>query len=239
MGRPKLTKIIGEMYSCVVVIGRSLIKSRYHECKCDCGRIFSKTKQRLEIGRTKSCGWLKGKMLSDASTTHGSSKDGKNSPEYQSYIAMIHRCYTPSRGGYDKYGGASILVEQKEWLEPSPAGFLNFLGDMGLRPVGCSLDRIDGLKGYYRDNCRWSTRRIQSVNTNRKKTSKNTSKYRGVSLRKSNGKWTARIGNCKGGYEYLGDFYVEEDAAFAYNKRARELHGGDARLNILSNCKGL
>lgn len=233
MGRPKLTAIIGNKYSYVLVVGRSTTDSRQYECKCDCGKIFSTTKQRLEIGRTKSCGCMKSELLSTANIKHGAYVDGKNSPEYQSYVAMIHRCYNPDRTHYDRYGGAGILVEQKEWLEPSPYGFLNFLNDMGLRPDGSSLDRVDGLKGYSKNNCRWASKRTQAVNTNRKKTSANTSKYRGVSLRKSTGRWMVRIGNGKGNYEWLGEFDTEESAAIAYNKRALELHGENAKLNIL------
>ena len=233
MGRPKLTEIIGDRYSYVVVIGRSSTESRQYECMCDCGKIFSTTRQRLKVGSTKSCGCMKSKLLSIASTKHGGYKDGKNSPEYQSYVAMIHRCYNPDRKNYDKYGGVGILVEQEEWLEPSPSGFLNFIKDMGPRPATFTLDRINGLKGYSKDNCRWASRRTQSVNTNLKKTSKNTSKYRGVSMRKVTGKWMARIGNGKGGYEWLGEFSTEDAAALAYNTRARELHGEDAKLNDL------
>lgn len=231
MGRPKLTEIIGNRYSSVTVIGRSDSDSRAYECVCDCGKVFSTMKQRLENGRTKSCGCLRYELLSAALKTHGASSEGKNSPEYQSFTAMIHRCYTPSRTSYERYGGRGIIVSEESWLEESPNGFLNFLKDMGKRPDGTSLDRIDTNGNYCRDNCRWTTLRIQAVNTDRKKKEHNTSKYRGVSLRKTNGKYMARIGNGLGGYEWLGDYTSESEAALAYNKRALELFGEDAFQN--------
>lgn len=138
---------------------------------------------------------------------------------------MLHRCHNPERAHYDSYGGAGIAVEDSSWLQPSPYGYLSFLEDMGERPQGTSIDRINGKSGYSKENCRWASRRLQAVNTDHKKTSKNTSKYRGVSVRPSNGKYMARIGNGIGGYEYLGNYFTEFEAAFAYNTRAFELHG--------------
>jgi hypothetical protein len=50
------------------------------------------------------------------------------------------------------------------WLEPDGRGFLNFLEDMGPRPKGTSLDRIDGSGDYTPENCRWATEQEQKAN---------------------------------------------------------------------------
>lgn len=77
---------------------------------------------------------------------------------------MRARCFDPSREDYKRYGAVGITVCQ-EWLD-----FNNFLNDMGLRPEGTSIDRIDNSKGYFKENCRWSTYTQQSENrTNARK----------------------------------------------------------------------
>ncbi len=164
-----------------------------------------------------------------ANLTHGGCSGGRNSPEYQSYSAMLHRCYNPERSNYGQYGGSGIEVCDR-WR--GPEGFSNFVADMGSRPFGTSLDRRDGTLGYTPENCRWSGRQVQNYNTNLKKI-KTLSKYRGVSFSSSrNRPWIARIGSgVRGKYIWLGDYHTEDEAAAAYNKAAKEMHGPEAKLN--------
>jgi len=75
---------------------------------------------------------------------------------------MIQRCTNPKYTRFSDYGGAGITVA-KEWLK----SFEAFFADMGERPVGKSLDRIDGKLGYFKGNCRWATPREQSQNMSR------------------------------------------------------------------------
>lgn len=134
-------------------------------------------------------------------------------------------------------GGRGIIVEEESWLEESPAGYLNFLKDMGKRPEGTSLDRINTQGNYSKNNCRWASRSIQAHNTDRLKTESNTSKYRGVSHGTNSRKrpWVARIGNGVAGCEWLGNFVTEDEAALAYNKRAFEMFGDEAKLNLVGD----
>ena len=235
MGRLRTVDITGSQYSFLKVLGKSenYTQNRKWVCECACGKICETTKQRLENGGSKSCGCMKSKLSSDANRVHGAYSGGKKSPEHQSYLAMMHRCYDDKRTDWGRYGGRGIIVSEDRWLEPC-TGFLNFLEDMGSRPVGTSLDRIDFNGNYCKENCRWVDQRTQAYNSNRIKKGCSTSKYRGVSLSKGKSKpWVARIGNGCGGYEWLGQFSTEEEAALAYNKRAIEIHGENAILNVI------
>lgn len=91
---------------------------------------------------------------------HGMSrrKNRPPTPTYQSWRAMKTRCTTKTSSQYHRYGGAGISI-CSEWLT-----FENFLADMGERPPGTSIDRIDNTKGYFKENCRWATAKTQARN---------------------------------------------------------------------------
>lgn len=78
---------------------------------------------------------------------------------YPVWRAMIDRCNSPNNRAYKNYGGRGIKVCQR-WMDD----FLYFVEDMGERPKGYSLDRIDNNGDYCPDNCRWTTRHIQNCN---------------------------------------------------------------------------
>jgi hypothetical protein len=135
------------------------IKYRQFECKCDCNKIVEVRLDRMKSGAINSCGCYH----KDKVTKHNHSNRIKKSPEYQSYSAMIQRCTNPKNRDYKNYGGRGITV-CKEWL----ASFEQFYKDMGSRPIGTTLDRIDSDWNYEPNKCRWSTPKVQA--NNRRKT---------------------------------------------------------------------
>ncbi len=79
--------------------------------------------------------------------------------EYKTWKGLIYRCTNPNSQGWEHYGGRGIDVCER-WLE----SFENFLEDMGEKPEGLSIDRIDNDKCYYPENCRWATAKEQRAN---------------------------------------------------------------------------
>jgi hypothetical protein len=84
------------------------------------------------------------------------------SDAFRSWISMLERCVDPLNASYRYYGARGIVVCAR-WA----SSFESFLADMGGRPEGTSLDRIDVDGNYQPDNCRWATRAVQMRNTRR------------------------------------------------------------------------
>lgn len=91
--------------------------------------------------------------------------DGRSSPTYNSWRAMVLRCRNPNRRDFKWYGERGIQV-CPQWLTPptGTGGFSQFLEDMGPRPEGTTLDRIDVHGHYEPGNCRWASKEVQANN---------------------------------------------------------------------------
>lgn len=126
-------------------------------CICDCGVGKEIASWALVCGRTSSCGCLQRESAKKRPTTHGYSR----TPTYGSWLRMHARCNNPNSDQYQWYGAKGITV-CKRWQS-----FENFLKDMGERPKGKTLDRINPDKGYTPSNCRWATPSEQMRNTHR------------------------------------------------------------------------
>lgn len=90
---------------------------------------------------------------------HGHYSGNKASGTYSSWAAMKSRCDDPNNDSYDHYGALDISYDPRWNL------FENFLADMGERPEGMTLDRLDSNKDYYKENCRWATHAEQTRNS--------------------------------------------------------------------------
>lgn len=134
--------------------------------------------------------------------THRKSK----TPVHNTWHNMKQRCLNKNHKNYKDYGKRGITVCEK-WLT-----FEGFYEDMGDRPDGMTLDRIDNNKGYFKDNCRWATKKDQA--RNRRTPFNNTSNHVGVAFRKRYGKYYANIG-VEGKRIHLGYFLNFEDAVKA------------------------
>lgn len=151
MGR--LIDISGMRFGKWVVIGstpelRALQKykrSTMWMCRCDCGTERTVEASSLRDGQSVNCG------CEHRGRTHRAS----GTPEYNSWNSMHQRCRSKP-----EYQGVSI---SSRWCG-SPDGFINFLNDMGPRPPGSTLDRIENSKGYEPGNCRWATPLTQTMN---------------------------------------------------------------------------
>lgn len=126
-------------------------------------------------------------------------------PEYQSWASMKTRCLNPKIKHAKNYSGRGVKVCDR-WAN----SFSEFYKDMGPRPKGKTLDRIDNDGNYEPGNCRWATPRQQRENTRPKS---NMTGYTGVSLK--NSKYMAKR-VIQGKEIYLGVFNTAEEAHRAY-----------------------
>lgn len=148
-------EMIGQRFGKLVVVSQA--GANQHQkmtwvCRCDCGGESTPTTGGLRSGRTKSCGCekRKGNRL-----THGK----RHTSTYTVWCNMRARCDNPQHPAYQNYGGRGVSYD------PRWSSFQEFLADMGERPSGLTLDRIDNNGNYEKSNCRWTDRKTQMRNT--------------------------------------------------------------------------
>ncbi len=152
---PAFIDITGNKYNRLTVISREFVtkKVTHWKCLCDCGNTKIISGGNIKGGYIKSCGCLHLEKVKK----HGMYE----SSMYSTWENMVSRCNNPNNKKYKIYGAVGIKVCDR-WLN-----FVNFYEDMGLKPEGLSIGRIDGTKGYYKENCRWETYMEQGNNTSR------------------------------------------------------------------------
>ena len=132
---------------------------------------------------------------------------------YTTYRGMKERCYNNNSISYIWYGARGITVCDR-WLGKD--GFWNFVEDMGKRPEGHTLDRIDNTKEYSPDNCKWSTVRYQNANR------RNSNDITGVSYSKRDKLWVAKL-TVNGLYVMRKSFKAYNDAV-KYRREAESIY---------------
>lgn len=130
----------------------------------------------------------------------------KNHTHYSIFHNMKARCLNSNRWNYKYYGGKGIQVCNR-WTDKTN-GFNNFVEDMGERPIGFQLDRIDVNGHYCKENCRWVNKYTQMGNTTKSNI------VPGVGWHKQRQKYRARI-KINGKDKSLGLYHTFEDAVVA------------------------
>lgn len=128
--------------------------------RCDCGSATEASSSNVRGGQVKSCGCLR--VASNVARGHlpaGTVLDGnRRSPTYYSWINMRSRCAAKEGRMAVDYRLRGISCCER-W-----SSYVDFLADMGERPPGTTLDRIDNDGGYSPDSCRWATPSQQRTN---------------------------------------------------------------------------
>lgn len=151
-------EVIGQKYGRLIVqrlAGMDQSHKSTVEVICECGQVLVVRLNNLRTGTTKSCGCLGLEAIKRRSTKHGLSHDDR----FQVWVDMHKRCYSVRCPSYPNYGGRGITVHESWHHTPE-----KFFVDMGKRPHGYTLDRVDNDKGYGPGNCRWASMSEQQNN---------------------------------------------------------------------------
>jgi len=152
---PRFINLTGHKYGRLTVVSyagmRGASTNAFWKCECTCGSEVTVNSGKLRSGHTQSCGCRR--------IIHAGSQRGMLKGWFTAYHSMRARCLNPKSTHYHNYGGRGITICDR-WLHSSSA----FFEDMGDRPKGKTLERIDTEKGYSPENCVWASHTDQNRN---------------------------------------------------------------------------
>lgn len=161
-------QLAGKRFGYLTVVAREVNNNRQSSvwrCVCDCGNVRSIVGSYLQLKPLISCGCKGDRRIrarrrpSSSKQTHGHCSLTFQSRTYHSWAMAKTRCFNKKHTVYEYYGGRGITMCER-WKN----SFVAFLADMGERPLGLSLDRINNNGNYEPGNCKWSTRSEQGLN---------------------------------------------------------------------------
>ena len=150
----------------------------------------------------------------------------QDNPLYNCWKSMMARCYSETHMHFQHYGGRGIEVCAR-WHD-----FDAFAADMGERPLGCSLERINNDLGYSPDNCRWATAKEQANNR------RNNTVIEANGVEMTITQWADRLGTSASTIAARIDMgWSAEDAVNIPVTRNKELTLGDRTMNLMQWAK--
>lgn len=140
-----------------VAIDRTNGHRTWWRVRCDCGAAAVVRADSLTTGGSKRCVTCQSEVSRQTHTRHGETRD----PTWRSWASMRERCENPNFSAFKDYGGRGVKVSAR-WQS-----YEAFVQDVGYRPAGTTLDRIDCSGDYEPGNCRWATPKQQARNKRR------------------------------------------------------------------------
>lgn len=153
-----------DQWSVLSYEGKKGTERHWYKVRCNCGNTSTVERNILKRGKSTRCRSC-ARKLSTSGERNASFRHGYSSPNHPQYYlhyiwcSIKQRCLNPKDKGFKRYGGRGITICDS-WKN----NFEQFVRDMGERPEGYSIDRIDNDKGYCKENCRWAIKEIQANN---------------------------------------------------------------------------